>query len=191
MPDSQEIVGMECPTCGVGSIRTEIQEERFTYGAGKDEVELAARVPVRICSGCGSQFMDAEAEEAKHDAVCQHLGVLGPKKIIGIRKQHGLTRGAWAKLTRIGEASLSRWENGHLIQNASSDQLLYLLMFPDNVERLRERAEETESRRVTEVFKNTPEIEPGLAVDARFPAISDVTPARRAAQCFCLVSVVR
>ena len=43
-------------------------------------------------------------------------------------------------------ASLARWETGALIQNGANDQLLFLLTFPENFERLRRRAEETESR---------------------------------------------
>ena len=50
-----------------------------------------------------------------------------------------MTRAAFAEMTRLGEASLARWEKGLLIQNPANDQLLYLLRFPENVERLRAR----------------------------------------------------
>jgi hypothetical protein len=35
-----------------------------------------------------------------------------------------MTRAAFAELTRLGDASLARWEKGLLIQNPANDQLL-------------------------------------------------------------------
>jgi hypothetical protein len=50
-----------------------------------------------------------------------------------------MSRAEFSRLTRIGEASLGRWEKGLLIQNHAHDQFLYLLKFPENVARLRDR----------------------------------------------------
>ena len=50
-----------------------------------------------------------------------------------------MSRAVFSRLTRIGEASLGRWENGLLIQNLAYDHLLYLLTFPENLERLKFR----------------------------------------------------
>jgi DNA-binding transcriptional regulator YiaG len=62
-----------------------------------------------------------------------------PREVVAIRTRLGMTRAALSDLTRLGEASLARWEKGLLIQNAANDQLLYLLRFPENVKRLRSR----------------------------------------------------
>ena len=56
-----------------------------------------------------------------------------PREVVAIRTRLGMTRAAFAELTRLGGASLARWEKGLLIQNAANDQLLYLLRFPENV----------------------------------------------------------
>jgi DNA-binding transcriptional regulator YiaG len=117
-----------------------MERDTFVYGTGSSAAELSALVPVHTCSACGFEYTDAAAEEARHEAVCQHLGLLAPRQIVGIRKYYGMTRGEFAGLSRFGEASLARWETGSILQNPGNDQLLYLLRFPDNIERLRERA---------------------------------------------------
>ena len=131
---------LRCASCGASSVDTEMVVEEFAYGAGEDSVQLRATVPLRTCRDCGFQFTDHHAEGARHDAVCRHLGVMTPREVVAIRTRLGMTRAALSDLTRLGEASLARWEKGLLIQNAANDQLLYLLRFPENVERLRSRA---------------------------------------------------
>jgi transcriptional regulator with XRE-family HTH domain len=68
--------------------------------------------------------------------------VLTPQEIANIRARHGYSRTDFAKLTLLGAASLARWEKGLLIQNPGNDQLLYLMRFKDNVERLLARRRE-------------------------------------------------
>lgn len=130
---------LDCPMCGGNDVRTTIAVEKFVYGDGPEAVELTAQVPVRTCNACGFQFTDDVAEEARHEVVCRHLGVMTPKEISRIRKAYGMSRAVFSRLTRIGEASLGRWENGLLIQNPAYDHLLYLLTFPENLERLKSR----------------------------------------------------
>jgi hypothetical protein len=48
-----------------------------------------------------------------------------------------LSRAEFARLTKLGEATLVRWEKGSLIQNPANDQYLRLLGFEDNIRRLR------------------------------------------------------
>lgn len=130
---------IECPMCGTHNVQTTIEAETFPYGSGSDTVELTAHVPVRMCNDCGFQFTDEVAEEARHKAVCRHLRVMSPKEIVEIRKAYRMSRADFARLTRIGEASLARWENGLLIQSPAYDQFLYLLTYPENLERLKSR----------------------------------------------------
>lgn len=130
---------IRCPECGEPNVVTAVEDDTFTYGHGADAVDLTARIPIRTCQACGCQFTDDTAEDIRHEAVCRHLQVMPPKEISDLRKAHGLTRSEFARLTRIGEASLARWENGHIIQNAANDQLLFLLQYPENLSRLRTR----------------------------------------------------
>jgi len=138
---------IQCPVCAGPEVRTAMEVETFLYGKDPNAAELTARVPVRTCDSCGFQFTDFEAEHARHEAICRNLGVLTPAEVADIRKRYRFSQTELARLTRIGEASLYRWENGQLIQNPAYDQFLYLLTFPENVARLRARS--AESRRTS------------------------------------------
>lgn len=137
---------LSCPECGSKRIATEVVDHRFPYGQEDSAVELSARIPVRRCDECGDQFLDDEAEDLMHEAVCRHLRVMTPSEVRRIRQQcGGLSRAEFARVTRLGEATIGRWERGELIQNAAYDQLLHLLTFPENLIRLRQRVEKAES----------------------------------------------
>lgn len=130
-----------CPDCGISQMTITTEEYRFPYGSGNESVELSARLPIKRCQNCQFMFLDATAQMLRHEAVCRHLGLLSPSEITALRTRYGLNRVEFSRLTKIGEASLTRWESGHLIQNSANDQLLYLLTFPENLDRLRLRAD--------------------------------------------------
>jgi putative zinc finger/helix-turn-helix YgiT family protein len=131
---------MECPQCGQSTVETRMERDTFRYGTGDSAVDLHALIPIHSCRSCGFAYTDAAAEDARQEAVCDHLGILNPRQVVGIRKLYGFTRAEFAALTRFGEASLARWESGSITQNPGNDQLLYLLQFRENMERLQERA---------------------------------------------------
>lgn len=133
-----------CPECGGQNVHTELIDHRFSYGNGDSAVGLVARVPLRKCRDCQAEYLDSEAEDLMHEAVCRHLGVMTPAEVRSVRQQcGGLPRTEFARITGLGEATIGRWERGELIQNTANDQLLYLLTFPENVIRLRARARRT------------------------------------------------
>ena len=129
---AQEVLCFECDEPTV----IKWCEHRFTYGSGEGAADLTVEIPVRICTSCGFEFLEHEAETLKHEAICTHLDVLTPKEIRGIRKIHGMSRAEFAKATGLGEATLNRWENALLIQNTANDRYLRLLASPDNMQRL-------------------------------------------------------
>lgn len=128
-----------CPECGSAGVSTRLETQRFPYGEGTDAAELEVSVPVRKCSECGFEYLDDAAEAIRHEAVCRHLGVLTPDEIRQIREDYGFSRAEFARLTRLGEATLNRWENGILVQNQAYDRYLRLLRFPENVRRLQSK----------------------------------------------------
>lgn len=128
----------ECPACGSAQVKEEFTTQAFTYLHGGREVELNASVPVIICADCELSFTDERGEDARHEAVCNFLGVLPPAEIVKLRRKYGLSQSEFARLTRIGEASIKRWESGALIQNASTDTLLRLLRLPGVMDCLRQ-----------------------------------------------------
>jgi len=142
-PDAGE--RLVCPDCGSSNIKTNQKDYIFTYGSGENKVELVANVPVRSCSDCGFSFLDSAAEDICHKAVCQHLGVMTPSQIKDLRNLYGLTQAQFSEITKLGEATLSRWERGIVIQNQAYDNYLYLLGFNENLERIRDRAKESKT----------------------------------------------
>lgn len=113
-----------CPDCEAQAACRSVRAQEFTYGRGPEAIALTTEVPIWTCSECGYQFGEGEAEELRHEAVCRHLGVMTPAEIVELRAKLGLTQKQLADLTKVGEASIKRWEAGNVIQNASADLLL-------------------------------------------------------------------
>ncbi len=175
-----------CPACGSEKIEISVETDRLTYGVGPDAPQLTVRVPVKTCLDCGFQFTDDEAEDTRHEAVCRHLGVLAPKQISELRKRYGLSRAEFARLTRIGEASLARWESGALIQNAAHDQFLRLLFFRENLERLRAVPEQAGARPLETRVPDSRSVSGRSSCRPRFRHLSNVERARQQAASFVL-----
>nr|WP_315382414.1 type II TA system antitoxin MqsA family protein [uncultured Sphingomonas sp.] len=119
-----------CAICGELGATHSMQTQQFAFREGDKEVLLTATVPVLTCAACGESFTGAEAEEIQHAAVCRYLGRLTPAEIRALRLAHGLTQARLAEKTGIGIASIKRWENGTVIQNASLDARLRSLGTP-------------------------------------------------------------
>lgn len=143
-----------CPQCGHSELETQRINSPFPYGTGADTVELDVRLPVRKCVQCGFEFFDEEAEDLRHEAVCHHLGVLTPAEIRSLRAKLGFSRAELARVTRLGEATIARWERGELIQNAGYDSLLRLLTYEENVRRLQELIAESPAAVVLRIAKS-------------------------------------
>ncbi|MEM6301294.1 MAG: hypothetical protein AAF749_06100 [Pseudomonadota bacterium] len=131
-----------CPACGSAEVMTGYEVSSFPYGTGTDQVWLDANVPVISCDACGFESDGPGADMKRHQAVCNHLGVLTPDEVREVRLLHGLNRADFARLTGLGEASLNRWEGGMKIQNGSIDSLLYLLRDSKNIAALQSRRDE-------------------------------------------------
>jgi len=128
-----------CASCGKNNITISHVEDKFVYGEGSSSAQLVAIVSMHTCNVCGFQFLDNKAEDSHHEAVCRHLGVLTPSQIRALRTRLGLTRTAFANLTRLEENTLAEWERGASIQTAAYDQFLYLLFDSSNVQKLKLR----------------------------------------------------
>jgi putative zinc finger/helix-turn-helix YgiT family protein len=169
---------LQCPNCGKQSLSTVFETENIVYGSGKEATEIPVELPVRRCGECGFQYTDEEAEDIRHAAVCEHLGLMTPGEIAALRRRYDMSRAEFADLTRFGEASLARWETGQLLQNAANDQLLYLLSFESNVERLQKRqAEKTQKG---------PSANVAATYEVRFSHLTDVIAVQSEARSFSL-----
>lgn len=128
-----------CAACGGNNLSRRMEMDEFEYGAGEGAVSLSAHVVVFACNDCEFEFTGPSAEVARHETVCRHLGIMTPAEIRDLRGRYGLSRQSFASITRLGAASIARWEAGSLHQNRAYDSLLFLLCFEDNLRRLRGR----------------------------------------------------
>jgi len=135
------VEGIRCPVCGKGCLERRTITDRFPYGGGKGKKQItivAENVPVEVCTQCQETFSGPEAGLIRHRAICRALDLLTPEEIVALREGLGLSQAEFAKLTRIGEATISRWERGRLLQNKAMDHYLRLLAAnPENVRILR------------------------------------------------------
>ena len=142
-----------CGECGSKKINTILQSYKFPYGVGDDAIELSCEIPIRKCTDCGFSFMDGEAEDLCHAAICEHLGVMSPEQIKELRVLYKLTQTQFCEITKLGEATLSRWERGIVIQNSAYDNYLYLLGFRENLDRLQQRQKQNILTMLTPIEK--------------------------------------
>src|SRR5207249_1966073 len=113
-----------CFECGSRELRRTQRPQTFEYNDNGTVVKLRANVEVLRCSACGFQMTDEQAESARHEAVCGYHGVMPPTKVRAVRESTGMSRQEFAKVSRIGEASLIRWETGSHVPNAGYDNFL-------------------------------------------------------------------
>jgi putative transcriptional regulator len=125
----------------MGQLHPQVVMERFPYeDDGKEVTVVAEDVPVEICDNpeCREQLSGPEAARIRHMAICRALGLLTPGEIRAIRDRLNLTQAEFARLTRLGEATICRWERGRLLQNPAMDRYLRLIASgEDNVRFLR------------------------------------------------------
>lgn len=142
-----ESIKNRCPSCESQNVKERWESEEFQYGLEGSAAQLSALIPVCTCMECDFEYTDERAERIRHATVCQHLGILPPEQVVAIRERYGKSQQEFAEVTRVGRASLARWETGSIFQNGSIDSLLYLLGFPENMDRLVNRVSQTELNR--------------------------------------------
>jgi putative zinc finger/helix-turn-helix YgiT family protein len=115
-----------CPNCDAKTAQKKIRSQQFEYGVGDERVILSAQVPVWTCTECSYSFTDEDAEVIRHETVCHHLNLMTPREIVQMRGALGITQKELAELTKLGDASIKRWESGSLLQSSSANMLLRL-----------------------------------------------------------------
>jgi len=91
------------------------------------------------CLSCGEEFEDPRSEDDPLDKAYREYrsrhGMIQPEGIRNLRKRYGLTQHEMARILGWGLATLSRYENGAL-QDEAHDKILRLAMEPNNLLRL-------------------------------------------------------
>lgn len=116
----------KCPNCGHSPLNQETVTDRFEYRAdGEEPLTIeSTHVSVEVCPNCGERYFGSKAARKQHAAVSRALGLLSPEEIQAIRERLGPTQAEFARLTGIGEATISRWECGRLLPNRAMDNYL-------------------------------------------------------------------
>ncbi len=149
----------QCALCGSDKVQTRHETKFFNYGTLEKQTELHAEVPVYKCTECNFMYTDHEGDRLCHDAICNYLQVLTPNEVRTLRRNAGLTIKEFSKTTGIGQASISRWENGTLIQNKAMDFYLRLLRVLNNLQAIRSRIDNT-NKPVVNITDKIPHFEP-------------------------------
>jgi len=125
-----------CPNCEkVTELNVVSTEEVISI---RDE-EITVPVELIKCTECGENFENPTAEsgpvELAYREFRKRRGLLQPEEIRDFRVGVGLTQSELGKLLGFGGATLSRYENGAL-QDDAHDKALRLSMSPQNLMRL-------------------------------------------------------
>lgn len=120
-----------CPHCEKETSATSVLAKLKNTIKG---VDVSFEAPLIKCNVCGNQF---ESPEMGHDvadlalrAFRIEVGLLSPEEIKIFRKSLGLTQHELSGLLGWGGATLSRYENGAL-QDEAHDRAMRMIMEPD------------------------------------------------------------
>lgn len=111
-----------CALCEEGTATLINVHQEFQHGAGDRQRTIRAIVPVWSCDCCELEYLDAEGEQAKQEAVYRAMSRLTPAEIKLVRKDAEMNQADFAKKLKVGIASVKRWELGSVIQNEAADE---------------------------------------------------------------------
>jgi putative zinc finger/helix-turn-helix YgiT family protein len=127
MNTSKEIA---CFECGRGTLIPKIVD---LAGHRHDE-EFTVRAHGLECTVCGFKTIDSKYSEEFtkliSDAYRKKHGLLTGKQIREARRQLGMSQDEFARYLKVGPASVHRWENGQ-IQDEALNELLLLKTDPE------------------------------------------------------------
>jgi putative zinc finger/helix-turn-helix YgiT family protein len=88
------------------------------------------------CRACGETTFSNDTDDQIIAALRSHLKLLTPQQIKAGRKTLGLKAKELAEQVGVAAATVSRWEQGRLIQSRAMDNLLRLFFESEDVRRL-------------------------------------------------------
>ena len=114
-----------CPKCGVHALADAVVDRtaKMQYDGKLHEVRVR-NLEVTKCAKCAAVFLDNRAAVQYQSALRHKLDLLQPHEILHGRRSRGLTQAQLADFLGFAAETLSRWENGHVIQSRTHDILL-------------------------------------------------------------------
>jgi len=99
--------------------------EKMKYDGGTHEVVIEG-MPQWRCDACDVALTDDASDVVVQDCLRRHIGLLTAGEIRAGRVNLGLTQSDLGQLLGCAAESLSRWENGAVLQSRTYDRLLRL-----------------------------------------------------------------
>lgn len=127
-----------CPNC---ESERSVQVERKSESIRVRDLDIPVAVEYFTCDACKEEFDDPRADdplEAVYREYRKRKGFVQPEEIRQFRKEKGLTQSELSSLLGWGSATLSRYENGAL-QDEAHDRALQMVMRSDNLLALLEK----------------------------------------------------
>jgi putative zinc finger/helix-turn-helix YgiT family protein len=147
-----------CPNCeGVRDLEF-IQKEEDIIVRGEP---ITVKVEYLKCTECGTEFNDPSSQKDPLDTAYreyrQQHGMLQPERIKDLREKYGLNQQELSSLLGWGGATLSRYENGAL-QDDAHETILRLIQEPHNllelIEQKPEAVGENKKERIVALLKD-------------------------------------
>ena len=99
--------------------------EKMKYDDGTHEIVIEG-MPQCRCEACDVAVTDDASDVVVQDCLRRHIGLLTAGEIRAGRVNLGLTQSDLGQLLGCAAESLSRWENGAVLQSRTYDRLLRL-----------------------------------------------------------------
>jgi putative zinc finger/helix-turn-helix YgiT family protein len=142
LPRAAIVLGADaCPTCG-----TLMKEKRgrLSFPVNGEEMRVPDASHLACPKGHDAVLRVDDARRLREralDLYRKKYRLLSADEIRSLRERFGLTQAELARLLRLGQNTLSRWEAGRHAQTAAMDVLLRLLRdVPGGLEYLRKHA---------------------------------------------------
>ena len=114
-----------CPECGKKEVRpAAVQHTSQIKHDGRLYTVEVPRLRVPQCGACGELVFDNDADEQIAQALREQLGLLSGVQIRNNRDELGLSQREMAEHLGVAVETISRWENGALIQTRAMDRYL-------------------------------------------------------------------
>lgn len=136
-----ELPSDACPMCG-----TPMKERRgkLAFPVNGEDVRVPQATHLACPKGHDPVLRADDARRLREQALDLYrgkYGLLSADEIRSLRERFGLTQAELARLLRLGQNTLSRWEAGRHVQTAAMDVLLRILRdVPGGLEYLRKHA---------------------------------------------------
>ncbi|MBI1900079.1 MAG: type II toxin-antitoxin system MqsA family antitoxin [Planctomycetes bacterium] len=116
-----------CPRCRANQVHlSTIPYEMDVAHDGRLHHVKLRRWTVPQCKACGELMITGESDDQISAALRTKLRLLSPAEIRAGRRKLKLSQKELSKKLGVAEETISRWENGYLIQSRAMDNLLRL-----------------------------------------------------------------